>query len=97
MEKKVFVVTISEEESNEMEKAWYEYNASCDIVARLMKEEGVVFSLLQEYLNVSEARFTKCEMLKQKFAKAYKPDEVNLSKYNYGFDFEEHTITFTEA
>lgn len=97
MTKKFFKVNIGEENSREMEKAWYEYMASANILAFLMKEEGIRFDLLQEYINVAEIRFVECEKMKERFAKQFKPDEVDLTKYNYGFNFEEFAIEFTEA
>ena len=97
MEKKVFVVNIGEENSRKMEKIWYEYNASRDIIAFLMQQEGVKFENLQDYLQVAEVRFVESEKTKEELAKEFKPAEVDLTKYNYGFDFENFTITFTEA
>ena len=97
MAKKVFVVNIGEENSRKMEKVWYEYNASRDIIAFLMQQEGVKFENLQEYLQVAEIRFVESEKMKEALAKEFKPEEVDLTKYNYGFDFENFTITFTEA
>lgn len=97
MEKKFFKVNIGEENSRDMERAWYEYNASRDIIAFLMQQEGVKFDILQEYINVAEIRFVECEKMKERFAKQFKPDEVDLTKYNYGFNFEDFTIEFTEA
>lgn len=95
--KKEFKVNIGEEKSREMEKAWYEYNASRDIIAFLMQQDGVKFENLQEYINVAEIRFVECEKLKESLAKEFKPEEVDLTKYNYGFNFEEFAIEFTEA
>ncbi len=97
MAKKTFVVNIGEENSRKMEKAWYEYNASRDIIAFLMQQSGVNFETLQEYINVAETRFVECEKMKEGFAKEFKPEEVDLTKYNYGFNFDEFTIEFTEA
>ena len=88
---------MTEEDTRAMEKAWYEYNASVDIIARLMNNESVKFDILQEYINVAEVRFTQCEMFKSALAKKYKTEEVDLSKFNYSFDFDENKITFEEA
>ena len=97
MEKKVFTVNIGEENSRKMEKIWYEYNASRDIIAFLMQQDGVKFDNLQDYIQVAEIRFVEAEKMKETLAKEFKPEEVDLTKYNYGFDFENFTITFTEA
>lgn len=97
MEKKVFVVNIGEENSRKMEKIWYEYNASRDIIGFLMQQDGVKFENLQDYLQVAEVRFTESEKTKEALAREFKPEEVDLTKYNYGFDFDNFTITFTEA
>ena len=97
MEKKVFVVNIGEENSRKMEKIWYEYNAARDIVKFLMEGGTVPFENLQDYLQVAEVRFVESEKMKERLAAEFKPEEVDLTKYNYGFDFEQFTITFTEA
>lgn len=97
MEKKVFVVNIGEENSRKMEKIWYEYNAARDIIGFLMQQDGVKFENLQDYLQVAEVRFTESEKTKEALAREFKPEEVDLTKYNYGFDFDNFTITFTEA
>lgn len=97
MEKKVFTVNIGEENSRKMEKIWYEYNASRDIVKFLMESGTVPFENLQDYLQVAEVRFVESEKMKEALAREFKPEEVDLTKYNYGFDFENFAITFTEA
>jgi len=95
--KKVFTVHVPEEELKVVEKAWYEYSGSRDIIAFIMQQKGVDWDVLQEYINVAEARFAKCEVAKDEIATKYKPEEVDLSKYNYSFDFREETIKFEEA
>ncbi len=95
--KKTFVVNVPEEELTVLERAWYEYNGSRDIIAYLMSQPAVRWEALQEYINVSEQKFTKCEMEKIRIATMFKPEEVDLSKYNFNFDFQENTITFEEA
>lgn len=97
MEKKVFTVNIGEENSRKMEKIWYEYNASLSIVEHLMQSGNVPFENLQDYLMVTEARFTESEKMKEALAKEFKPEEVDLTKYNYSFDFDNFSIVFTEA
>ena len=95
--KNVFTVDIPENELTTLERDWYEYNGSRDIIAYLMSQPNVRWEALQEYINVSEQKFTKCEMEKLRLANMYKPEEVDLSKYNFSFDFTEGTATFEEA
>jgi len=97
MEKKVFTVNIGEENSRKMEKVWYEYNAARDILKFLMEGGTVPFDNLQNYIQIAEVRFVESEKTKDELARQFKPAEVDLTKYNYGFDFENFTITFTEA
>lgn len=97
MEKKVFTVNIGEENSREMERIWYEYNASRDILKFLMESGTIPFDNLQDYLQVAEVRYVQSEKMKEELAKKFKPEEVDLTKYNYSFDFENFTIVFTEA
>ena len=91
------VVDIDEEEARLIERLWYEYNGSRDIIKFLMTDKSVVWEVLQEYINVAEKRFTELEMEKNRVATKYKPEQVDLSKWNYSFDFTEDQITFEEA
>lgn len=95
--KNTFTVYIPEDELNNLERAWYEYNGSRDIIAYLMSQPNVRWEILQEYINVSEAKFAKCEMEKVRLATQYKPEGVDLNKYNFNFDFQNCTLTFDEA
>ena len=97
MEKKVFTVNIGEENSRKMEKIWYEYNASLNIIKFLTESGTIPFENLQDYLQVAEVRFVESEKMKEELAKQFKPAEVDLTKYNYSFDFENFSIVFTEA
>lgn len=95
--KRIEVVEIPKEESTKVERLWYEYNASRDIIKFLMSDKTVIWETLQEYINVAEKRFTELEMVKQAVASAYRPATVDLAKWNYSFDFNNYKIVFEEA
>lgn len=97
LEKKKFDIEIAETDAREVERLWYQYNGSRDIIKFLMSDKTVDFDVLQEYINVAEDRFTELEMKKAAVAKIYKPEEVDLTKYNFSFDFNEDRIIFEEA
>lgn len=96
-EKKVFTVNVPEEEIREVEKAWYEYNAAQSNVRFLAEDKLIDWEVLNEFNKAQAETFIKCEKLKAAVANKYKPEEVDLSKYDYAFDFNECTLTFTEA
>lgn len=97
VEKKVFVVDMPESEIREVEKAWYEYNAAQSNVRFLAEDKLIDWDVLNEFNKAQVETFIKCEKLKSAFANKYKPEEVDLSKYDYAFDFNECKLTFTEA
>lgn len=97
VEKKVFVVDMPEAEIREVEKAWYEYNAAQSNVRFLAEDKLIDWDVLNEFNKAQAETFIKCEKLKSAFANKYKPEEVDLSKYDYAFDFNECKLTFTEA
>lgn len=95
--KKKFEVELTSDDARLVEKLWYQYNGSRDIIKFLMSDNTVIFSTLQEYINIAEVRFTELEMTKTSIANKYKPEEVDLSRYNFSFDFAEDKIIFEEA
>ena len=95
--KKTFTINIDPEESKELEKRWYECNSTQNLLGFLASQSNTVDSIMQQYADLYDVRFTKCELMKAALANKYKPDEVDLTKYNYSFDFQEQTLTFTEA
>ena len=95
--KKTFVVNVDETEIRELERAWYECNSTKEILGFLASQATTLPDTLQQYTDLFDVRFTKCEMLKTAIAKKYKPDEVDLNTFNFMFDFNENKLTFTEA
>ena len=88
-------VKIQREESETVERLFFEHRAGQDNIAFLMKDKGVRYDLLQEYIDVVECRYVELEMMKSELAEKYKPDKK--ATYNYKFDFRNETIQFEEA
>lgn len=87
MEKKV---KISTEDSDYIERLFYEYNASLNIIAFLMSKEEVKEKHLQFYLDSSELKYTELEMAKNKIVNFYQSEDIpNNSQYYFDFDKEE--------
>lgn len=87
MEKRV---KISTEDSDYIEKLFYEYNASLNIIAFLMSKEEVKEKHLQFYLDSSELKYTELEMAKNKIVNFYQSEDIpNNSQYHFDFDKEE--------
>lgn len=86
-------IKISEEESNYIERLFFEYNASLNIIAYLMSKEEVKDIHLQRYLDISEIKYTELEIAKKNISKKYKPDDFS-ENYNYSFDFNNEELIY---
>lgn len=83
-------VKISEKDSNYIERLFYEYNASLNIIAFLMSKEEVKEKHLQLYLDSSEQKYTELELAKDKVVSNYQTKEIpDNSQYYFDFDKEE--------
>lgn len=89
-------IKILSEDSNLVERKFYEHAAGKDSIAFLMKDADVNSELLQDYINIVEARFYELEKTKALISKKYEPIELKGKSYNYSFDFEEETIIYEE-
>ena len=90
MERKVI---ISDQVSAYVERLFFEYNASLNILRYLMSQDDVKDEYIQRYLDCSEKKYTELEIAKEYISKEYAPYE--FGKYNYRFDFENDTIIYT--
>ena len=86
-------VIIPEQVSNYVERLFFEYQASLNILRYLMSQDGIKDEYLQRYLDVSEQKYTALEIAKSEASKKYVPDV--FCKYNYTFDFDNNTIIYT--
>lgn len=94
---KTIIVPIPEQTSLSVERLYYEYTAGRESVKFLMKDKDIRWDILQNYVNVVEARFTELEMLKKSVSKEYLPEEIEQSglAYDYEFLFDESSIRYT--
>ena len=90
---KVNSVKIGEIASNYIEKLFYEYNASLNILRFLMSQDDVKEENLKTYCDVSEEKYTTLEIGKKEISEKYKPDGIN--NYNYTFDFDNQSIIYS--
>ena len=85
-------VVISKEEITLIERLFFQYNATKDIVAFLMSKNDLNEVALQSYMEKAEQRFVELELAKRNIVVAYggNPDK------DYMFTFENATLTYTE-
>ena len=88
------IVEIDPHESETIERLFYEHNAGKDNLSFLMRDKLVNYDILQEYINVVEARYVELEMMKEEIGEKYKP--IPDKDFNYEFDFRNHSIIYTE-
>ena len=88
-------VQLTNEESTYIERLWYEYNASLNILRFLMSQETVLEQHLKKYLDCSEAKFTELEIAKDTMSKAHKPEDIT-GAYDYQFDFDDECLIYRE-
>jgi hypothetical protein len=89
-------VRIHSEDSNLVERKFYEHAAGKDSIAFLMKDSDVNRDLLKEYIYLVEVRFYELEKCKALISKKYEPIELKGKPYSYSFNFEEDTIIYEE-
>lgn len=87
-------VKIYPEDSNLVERKFYEHAAGKDNIAFLMKDADVNRDLLQDYINIVEVRFFELEKIKALMSKKYEPIELKGKSYAYTFDFENESIIY---
>lgn len=92
----MITVNINIEDSQAVEKAFYEYNASLNILSYLFKQNNINEEYLEQYIQKSEKYFIILEETKNIVSNKYMPNEDINKKYNYSFDFENHNIIYTE-
>ena len=91
-----FIVRIDEEDSNLVERRFYEHASMRDSVAFLMKDKDVNEELLDKLVRSVGSRYYELEKTKRLISKKYEPLELKGKSYTYSFDFEEETITYVE-
>ena len=82
-------VVISKEEFNWIERLFFKYNASKDIVAFLMSKDDLNEEALKSYMDTTEQRFTELELTKRKIVSKYGGDPDQ----DYMFTFDNATLT----
>ena len=87
-------VQIPVEESEHVERLFFEHRAGQDNIAFLMKDKSINYSVLQEYIDVVEARYTELELTKQEIGDKYKP--LGFEDYTFTFDFRNNSIVYEE-
>lgn len=90
------IVKIDSEDSNLIERKFYEHMAGKDNIAFLMKDDDVNSDILNEYIRIVETRYYEVEKCKVLLSKKYEPIDLKGKAYNYSFDFEEETIIYEE-
>lgn len=92
----MITIRINPEDSNLVERKYYEKEAGKDSISFLMKDADVNRELLQDYINIVEVRFVELEKLKTFMSKKYEPIELKGKSYIYTFNFEDETIIYEE-
>lgn len=84
-------VTIAQEESAKVERLFFEYNASVDVLRFLMTQKGLSEENLKKYNDVIMEKNWELEQAKQEVTAKYRPKGTST----YVFLFEENAIDFT--
>ena len=87
-------VPIPVEESEHVERLFFEHKAGQDNIAFLMKDKEIRYDILQEYIDVVETRYVELELTKQEIADKHKP--LGIENYTFTFDFRNNSIVYEE-
>ena len=90
------VIKMYSEDSNLVERKFFEHASMKDCVAFLMKDKDVNQELLDGYVRKVGGLYYELEKAKRILSKKYEPQEVHGKSYEYYFDFEDETITYAE-
>lgn len=88
------IVKISTENSDYIERLFYEYNASLNILKFLMSQENVKQKHLQLYLDSAEIKNTELEIAKKQVVDIYRSLENIPVDSTYVFDFDKEELKF---
>lgn len=88
-------VKLDHEDCSVIERGWYEYNASKDIIGYLMSQDKVDEKYLQQYINITECRYVELELKKRAVDLKYRPKDLRNKVANYEFDFENEELIYT--
>lgn len=88
----MITVKIDSEDSRLIEKAFYEYQASLNILSYLLKQENINMKYIEDYTKKTEQYFVILEEYKSIVSSKYMPQDEK--EYNYSFDFINETINF---
>lgn len=91
------VVKIDSEDSNLVERKFFEHAAGRDTVAFLMKDKDIKWDVLQHYVNIVEERFIELEFTKDEISRKYEPKDFEGASYSYSFDFKNESIIYEIA
>lgn len=91
------VVKIDSEDSNLIERKYFEHAAGKDNIAFLMHGDAINMDVLQQYINIVEKRFYELEKSKKYISEKYCPKELKGKEYSYTFDFDEETIIYEQT
>lgn len=89
-------VVISELDSNMVEKIFYEYQASLNILSYLMKQQNINEKYLNEYFKKSELYYIELEIIKKQMIKKYYNNQEENQNNNYYFDFNKHILNIIQ-
>ena len=93
MDKKVSV-TIEYGEAMYLERLYFEYMASLNILRYLTSQDGTKEEYLDRYNKSYEEKYTAFELAKQDVLDKYKPE--GMEKYTYFIDFDRAKVEYTE-
>ena len=90
---KIININIPENISQKVEKAFYEYNSSLNILSYLMKQKEINSDYLNQYFKKSEMYYIELEKLKDLYGnQIYKPTDKN--PIGFTFNFINNTIEY---
>ena len=93
MDKKVSV-TIEYGEAMYLERLYFEYMASLNILKYLTSQDGTKEEYLDRYNKSYEEKYTAFKLAKQDVLDKYRPE--GMEEYNYFIDFDRAKVEYTE-
>ena len=90
----MMVITIPQTSSDYVEKLFFEYNATMNILKYLTTQEGVKPEYIAQYTEDAKNKYAELEIAKREISNEYSP--YPDKKFNYTFDFDHSAIIYEE-
>lgn len=79
-------IKIHENVSNYVEKLFFEYNATINILKYLTAQDNTKLEYIEKYFKIAEEKYIELELAKKEISEQYRPQNMFVQRYSFDFD-----------